>query len=176
MELEKRETRSKEAASTKKTAKRSVAPLSAEAERPVMKTQKKQPTSTQTPNSTTISSNNAINLSANKVKPQKKTASTIAATSVIEREEVVVRPVKAKHREASEMVPGDFKTDNVAKLVLQGELDDILSSRFEVHWKPRKDGLVPSPCYFSTSYLKRFEPTILIDYLVLVKANAPTSS
>jgi len=70
----------------------------------------------------------------------------------------------AKHTEKTEL--GDFKTDNVDHVELQGEFTDVLSSRFEVFWKTRNDGVTPASSFFSSSYLKRYEPTVLIDYLI----------
>lgn len=73
---------------------------------------------------------------------------------------------RLKTIETSESPIGDFKTDNVGRMDLQGSLEEICSARFEVVWKQRADGIQPLPCFFSSAYLKRYEPGILIDFLL----------
>ncbi|KAL4504112.1 hypothetical protein ABPG72_020950 [Tetrahymena utriculariae] len=73
---------------------------------------------------------------------------------------------KRRPIELSEIQQGDFKTDNVDKIELQGDFSDIMTSRFEVFWKIRQDNVTPASQVYSASYLRRYEPQILIDFLL----------
>ncbi|KAL4459513.1 hypothetical protein ABPG74_018126 [Tetrahymena malaccensis] len=73
---------------------------------------------------------------------------------------------KRRPIELSEIQQGDFKTDNVDKIELQGDFNDIMTSRFEVFWKIRQDNVTPASQVYSASYLRRYEPQVLIDFLL----------
>ena len=47
---------------------------------------------------------------------------------------IVANNEKVVTKQSETVEIGDFKTDNVEHIELQGEFSDILSSRFEVFW------------------------------------------
>nr|AAB61683.1 Pdd1p [Tetrahymena thermophila]AAB61684.1 Pdd1p [Tetrahymena thermophila] len=73
---------------------------------------------------------------------------------------------KRRPIELTEIQQGDFKTDNVDKIEIQGDFNDIMTSRFEVFWKIRQDNVTPASQVYSASYLRRYEPQVLIDFLL----------
>lgn len=72
-------------------------------------------------------------------------------------------------------IHGDFKTDNVDSVEILGEMRSVLNCRVEVRWMPRDDGCIAMPTIYSSSYLRKHEPEILIDYLMNVLVSTTNS-
>lgn len=65
-----------------------------------------------------------------------------------------------------DIVIGEFLTDTVDKIELNGTFSDFFSSKFEVFWKTRQNGVTPASSIYTTPYLRRYEPAVLIDFLI----------